>query len=59
MNLAEDINFDIFVNSKEDLSGADVKAICTEAGLLALRYFFKIHLLRLCLITPHYNKNLI
>ncbi|KAJ2823728.1 ATPase of 26S proteasome regulatory subunit 4 [Coemansia erecta] len=23
--------------SKDDLSGADIKAICTEAGLLALR----------------------
>jgi 26S proteasome regulatory subunit T2 len=26
-----------FVMSKDDLSGADIKAICTEAGLLALR----------------------
>lgn len=23
--------------SKDDLSGADIKAVCTEAGLLALR----------------------
>lgn len=37
MSLAENITFDEFVNSKEDLSGADIKAICTEAGLLALR----------------------
>jgi 26S proteasome regulatory subunit T2 len=26
-----------FVMSKDELSGADIKAICTEAGLLALR----------------------
>ena len=26
-----------FVNAKDELSGADIKAICTEAGLLALR----------------------
>ena len=28
---------DEFVNSKDELSGADIKAMCTEAGLLALR----------------------
>ncbi len=40
MNLAEDVikgALDELVTSKEDLSGADIKAICTEAGLLALR----------------------
>ena len=26
-----------FINENDDLSGADIKAICTEAGLLALR----------------------
>eukprot|EP00475_Leptophrys_vorax_P032450 TRINITY_DN5004_c0_g1_i5.p1 TRINITY_DN5004_c0_g1~~TRINITY_DN5004_c0_g1_i5.p1 ORF type:complete len:314 (-),score=118.40 TRINITY_DN5004_c0_g1_i5:68-1009(-) len=36
MSLAEDVDIEEFVNSKE-ISGADVKAICTEAGLLALR----------------------
>ena len=36
MTLAEDVNFDKII-TKEDLSGADIKAICTEAGLLALR----------------------
>ena len=25
------------VRSKDELSGADIKAICTEAGLMALR----------------------
>jgi len=37
MSLSEDVNLDEFVMTKDDLSGADVKAICTEAGLLALR----------------------
>ena len=37
MSLAEDVDIDGFVHSKDELSGADVKALCTEAGLLALR----------------------
>merc|ERR1711916_36108 len=37
MNLSPDVNVDEFIHSKNDLSGADIKAICTEAGLLALR----------------------
>jgi 26S proteasome regulatory subunit T2 len=37
MTLAEDVNLEEFVQTKDDLSGADIKAICTEAGLLALR----------------------
>jgi len=37
MTLANDVNLDEFVMTKDDLSGADIKAICTEAGLLALR----------------------
>jgi 26S proteasome regulatory subunit T2 len=37
MTLAEDVNMEEFVMSKDDLSGADIKAICTEAGLMALR----------------------
>ncbi|KAK7103086.1 26S proteasome regulatory subunit 4 [Littorina saxatilis] len=37
MTLAQDVNIDDYVMSKDDLSGADIKAICTEAGLLALR----------------------
>ena len=37
MNLADDVNIEEFVMSKEELSGADIKAVCTEAGLLALR----------------------
>jgi 26S proteasome regulatory subunit T2 len=37
MTMAEDVNLDEFVMTKDELSGADIKAICTEAGLLALR----------------------
>ncbi|WAR19092.1 PRS4-like protein [Mya arenaria] len=37
MTLADDVKIDDYVMAKDDLSGADIKAICTEAGLLALR----------------------
>mmetsp|Transcript_24087 Transcript_24087/g.82155 ORF Transcript_24087/g.82155 Transcript_24087/m.82155 type:complete len:441 (+) Transcript_24087:226-1548(+) len=37
MNCADDVNIEEFVMAKDDLSGADVKAMCTEAGLMALR----------------------
>merc|ERR1712159_439537 len=37
MNLSDDVNLEEFVMSKDTLSGADIKAMCTEAGLLALR----------------------
>ncbi|KAL7677049.1 hypothetical protein ACOME3_003297 [Neoechinorhynchus agilis] len=37
MTLGEDVDFDSFLLSKDDLSGADIKAICTEAGMFALR----------------------
>ena len=37
MTLSDDVDLDEYIMSKDDLSGADIKAICTEAGLLALR----------------------
>ena len=37
MSLAEDVDLEEYVTAKDDLSGADIKAVCTEAGLLALR----------------------
>ena len=37
MTLADDVNLEEFIMSKDEFSGADIKAICTEAGLLALR----------------------
>jgi 26S proteasome regulatory subunit T2 len=37
MNLSSDVNLEEFIMAKDELSGADIKAACTEAGLLALR----------------------
>ena len=37
MTLKNDVDLKKVISSKEDLSGADIKAICTEAGMLALR----------------------
>lgn len=37
MSLAPDVDLTEFIGQKDDLSGADIKAICSEAGLMALR----------------------
>merc|ERR1719223_145576 len=37
MTLADDVDLEEFVMAKDELSGADIKAMCTEAGLIALR----------------------
>ncbi|KAL6863321.1 ATPase of 26S proteasome regulatory subunit 4 [Amphichorda felina] len=37
MNLSEDVDLEEFISQKDDLSGADIKAICSEAGMMALR----------------------
>jgi len=37
MTLSAEVNFNELIHAKDDISGADIKAICTEAGLLALR----------------------
>jgi len=37
MTLSEDVNLEEFIMQKSELAGADIKAVCTEAGLLALR----------------------
>eukprot|EP00794_Sanderia_malayensis_P020416 gene20416-22429_t len=37
MTLADNVDLEEYIMAKDDLSGADIKAICTEAGLLALR----------------------
>jgi len=37
MSLAENVDLEEFVMAKDELSGADIKAVCTEAGMLALR----------------------
>ncbi|KAI4749597.1 26S protease regulatory subunit 4 [Aureobasidium sp. EXF-12298] len=37
MSLADDVDLEEFINQKDDLSGADIRAMCSEAGLMALR----------------------
>jgi 26S proteasome regulatory subunit T2 len=37
MTLAADVDLEKFIMAKDELSGADIKAVCTEAGMLALR----------------------
>ena len=37
MSMSEEVNLEEFIMAKDELSGADIKAIATEAGLLALR----------------------
>ena len=37
MTLADDVDLEKFVMARDELSGADIKAVCTEAGMLALR----------------------
>src|SRR6056297_3991167 len=37
MNLADDVAFEELAAEIEDASGADIKAVCTEAGMFAIR----------------------
>ncbi|RWW00780.1 hypothetical protein GW17_00036230 [Ensete ventricosum] len=37
MTLADDVNLEEFVMTKDECSGADIKEICSESGLLALK----------------------
>ncbi|NHN58435.1 MULTISPECIES: proteasome-activating nucleotidase [Halorussus] len=37
MNVADDVDFEKLAKNAEDASGADIKAICTEAGMFAIR----------------------
>jgi proteasome regulatory subunit len=37
MNIADDVDFDVLAEEADDASGADIKAICTEAGMFAIR----------------------
>ncbi|MHA1754727.1 MAG: proteasome-activating nucleotidase, partial [Candidatus Odinarchaeia archaeon] len=39
MNLSEDVSFDELVKKTDGTTGADIKAICTEAGMFAIRDF--------------------
>jgi proteasome regulatory subunit len=37
MNVADDVDYAKLANMAVDASGADVKAVCTEAGMFAIR----------------------
>jgi len=37
MNIAEDVDIDALVAASKGMTGADIKAICTEAGMFAIR----------------------
>ncbi|ESP88397.1 proteasome-activating nucleotidase Pan1 [Candidatus Halobonum tyrrellensis] len=37
MNVADDVDFDLLAAMADDASGADIKAVCTEAGMFAIR----------------------
>ncbi len=37
MNVADDVDFEGLADSTENASGADIKAVCTEAGMFAIR----------------------
>jgi proteasome regulatory subunit len=37
MNVADDVDFSVLAEVAEEASGADIKAICTEAGMFAIR----------------------
>jgi proteasome regulatory subunit len=37
MNVDDDVDFDALADMADDASGADIKAVCTEAGMFAIR----------------------
>ena len=37
MNCSPDVNFDELARSTDDFNGAQCKAVCVEAGMIALR----------------------
>jgi len=37
MSLSEDVNLEDFINRREQISAADIAAICQEAGMQAVR----------------------
>lgn len=37
MTLGDDVDLEEFIMSKDELSGADIKAVCSEAGMMGLR----------------------
>ena len=37
MNVSSDVNFDELARCTDDFNGAQLKAVCVEAGMIALR----------------------
>jgi proteasome regulatory subunit len=37
MNVADDVDFGALAEMVDNASGADIKAVCTEAGMFAIR----------------------
>ncbi|WP_225333692.1 proteasome-activating nucleotidase Pan1 [Halomicrobium urmianum] len=37
MNVADDVDYEVLADVAEEASGADIKALCTEAGMFAIR----------------------
>lgn len=50
MNLDKNVDFGVLVSSTQRKSGADIKAICTEAGMFAIRDE------RICIIQEDFQK---
>jgi len=50
MTMSADVKFNEIIHTKDRLTGADIRAICTEAGLLALRER------RMCVTMEDYKK---
>ncbi|MFB6266609.1 MAG: proteasome-activating nucleotidase [Halodesulfurarchaeum sp.] len=37
MNVADDVDYEALARSTDEMSGADIRAVCTEAGMFAIR----------------------
>lgn len=59
MNVHPDVNFEELARSTDDFNGAQLKAVCVEAGMLALRRDATEVILSLSLITYVYWHNFV
>ncbi len=53
MNVHSNVDFDILVSSTGELTGADIKAICTEAGMFTIREG------QTCVTQDHFRKAIV
>lgn len=37
MNLAKDVDFEVFISKNAKVSGAEIENVCSEAGMSAIR----------------------